>query len=238
MALVESKVARAAYDVIIDNILVAHNDPTQLQALCDTFHSVCRRYNATIGEYVSPRQIVEHRGMEIDFGSSTVAIKTAWLQRFAQKIEYCKKYPTWAKIASVIGMLVWALLILNEAPRLGPLLIELASSRSRMTSKKPHVDKMPQMESAVACVLRNTPTTTVEAPFPTSWIASDATPYSWAFVTWDGHELKVCSGFFEQEYPIARAEATAILYAVRSLHPAVSWYATNILVDNTAALNS
>ena len=40
-------------------------------------------------------------------------------------------------------MLVWALLILNEAPRLGPLLIELASSRSRMTSKKPHVDKMP-----------------------------------------------------------------------------------------------
>ena len=44
MALVESKVARAAYDVIIDNILVAHNDPTQLEALCDTFHSVCRRY--------------------------------------------------------------------------------------------------------------------------------------------------------------------------------------------------
>ena len=62
MALVESNVARVAYDVIIDNILVAHNDPTQLQALCDTFHLVCRRYNATIGEYVSPRQIVEQVG--------------------------------------------------------------------------------------------------------------------------------------------------------------------------------
>ena len=112
MALVESSVARVAYDVISTTF----SWHTMIQHSCKPFHLVCRRYNATIGEYVSTRQIVEHRGM-VTSARPQLRSRRHGCNGLHKRLSIAKSIrrgPT-----SVIGMLVWALLILNEASRLG-----------------------------------------------------------------------------------------------------------------------
>ena len=105
-----ANIPATACDIYIDNFLLV-GSKSEVDEMFGRIMRVLNDLGVTAGD-VEKGTVVTHRGMSMDFTAKTVALKASFVEKLRTRMAAANQ--TWGQIRSIIGMVVYALMVLDK----------------------------------------------------------------------------------------------------------------------------